>query len=230
MDWSARASFLTLTFHYSPTVSQSNVAFKRFRTWITRYFPEASFVWRRETQPQRGAIHFHLMCFNLPYIPQWFLQDTWTTFTGEDLSILHIKVMKNRKHGMAYIAKYVAKMPASVGITSLELSPYLHKPKKPSIGRCWGVINADALPFAPVTRLACYDTDLTRQFWILADVLTRGRCGQDAHLVIMFTDSANHMMHWIQEHCAGVLPLDADEGKICYNRHQLQTNRSVKNA
>jgi len=64
-----RTSFLTLTFAGMPSAEQAKAAFKRFRSRLDRRFAKWSAVWRMEYQ-ERGAIHFHLICFNLPYIPQ----------------------------------------------------------------------------------------------------------------------------------------------------------------
>lgn len=222
MDWSARATFLTLTFHSCPTISQSNTAFKRFRTWMGRAYPGASAIWRREFQPKRGAIHFHLIVFNLPFIPQRFLQEIWTRHTGEDRSIVHVTLLKNRKHGMAYVSKYVAKLPEEESTTSLELSPYQHTREKTSIGRCWGYVNADALPYAPAERFETPDEDLTAYFWVAASALTGGRCGQNEHVCIMFADDASVMYDWMREHCRLVNDLWPGEGKICYNVNSIR--------
>lgn len=225
MSYDQRTSFVTLTFHYTPTVPQSNAAFKRFRSWFTKRFPDAAAVWRRETQPQRGAIHFHLLIFNMPYIPQAELQDIWTRCTQEDRSIVDIRRVKNRKHALRYVSKYIAKLPEEVGTTSLELSPYLQRPEKKSVGRAWGWINADGLPYADAERIEIDDDDISASFWMLAGVLTFGRCGNDKHIAILFYDDPEAMFELIKRKARHSRLLSPNEGKICYNetKSQLET-------
>jgi hypothetical protein len=218
MAYDQRTSFVTLTFHNTPTVSQSNAAFKRFRAWITATYPGAAAVWRREVQPERGAIHFHLLIFNLPFIPQNYFQSIWTRCTQEDLSIVDIRRVRSRKHALRYVSKYIAKLPTERGTTSLELSPYLQPAEKKSVGRAWGWINAEALPFAPTERIAIDDPDVSASFWLLAGALTFGRCGNDAHIAILFYDDPDVMFTLIKRKAKWWTSLDPGEGKICYNK------------
>jgi len=222
LSYDQRTSFVTLTFHNTPTVSQSNVAFKRFRSWLTATYPGAAAVWRRETQPDRGAIHFHLLIFNLPYIPQNTLQAIWTRCTQEDLSIVDIRRVRSRKHALRYVSKYIAKLPAERGATSLELSPYLQESEKKSVGRAWGWINAEALPYAPCERIKLDNPDISASFWLIAGALTFGHCGNNPHVAILFYDDPSVMFDAIKRRAEWFTTLDPSEGKICYNvRNEL---------
>lgn len=221
LEYTGDTSFLTLTFHGVPTLSQSNAAFKRFRAWFMKRLPNASAVWRREKQPGRGSFHFHLLVFNVPYIPQAELQDIWTRCTQEDRSIVHVRRVHNRKHALAYVSKYIAKVPPAEKVTSLELSPYLQQPEKPSVGRAWGWINADALPFAEAERIVIDDDNVGASIWLAVSVLSWARCGNDPHLLIFFTDDGDFWMKRIQELAVWSRNLSPLDGKICYNEQTV---------
>lgn len=217
MSFDRRVSFLTLTFHASPTIAQSNVAFKRLMRILRRRYPDFYAVWRREFQPQRGAIHFHLLCFALPFIPQAELQDLWTRCTGEDRSIVDIRLVKSRKHAMAYVSKYIAKVQDDKKISSLENSPYRDREHRKSIGRCWGYVNVKAFAFAPTTRVAINDPDLTAYWWWSIRCLTNGRCGNSKHVLICFGDDVHDQMEFAMKHARLYGELPPEDGKVCYD-------------
>lgn len=230
VDYSGRVVFITLTFHGNPTLSQSNAAFKRFRAWFGYSYPGAAVIWRREQQPGRGAFHFHLLVYGMAFIPQNALQAIWTRCTGEDLSIVDIRLVHSRKHAMKYVSKYIAKLPDEPGITSLELSPYLQKKEKPSVGRAWGWINQEALPMAPVERIVIDDPDISASFWLAASALTGLRCGNDPHLCILLSDQADWLLMRIKQRAAWWRQLLSQEGKICYSGDELRTHMHVINS
>ena len=218
MDFTARCTFLTLTFHGDPTVSQSNKALKRFIQRLNRKFPGASAVWRRELQPQRAVIHFHLLIFNMPFWDQRDLQLVWSACTREDRSIVWVKLLYGRRAAMAYVSKYIAKALDEPEITSLDICPYQPVPRKRKIGRSWGYINADALPLAQAERVAVVDDGLTAWLWRAIREKTHGRCGQDPHIVIMFGEEAGAIMLFIRQNARVIGELPPETGKICYNR------------
>ena len=111
---------------------------------LTRKFPVSSGVWRLEYQPKRGAIHFHLLVFNLPYWKQADLQNEWEACTGEEKSITDIRLLHGARSVMAYIAKYIAKVDDSIH-TSLDDGSYQHG-EDGKAGRFWGWINKKLLP------------------------------------------------------------------------------------
>lgn len=140
-----RATFITLTFKEIVTNERAKTCFKRFSMRLRRRFSHASGVWRMEMQ-ERGAIHFHLLVFNLPFWKQKDLQATWEDCTEEDTSICDIRLVHGARSIMAYIAKYIAKKDE----TSLDDVSYQHADRDTgeisSMGRCWGWINKNALP------------------------------------------------------------------------------------
>lgn len=140
-----RATFLTLTFTGIQTNEYAKKVFKRFVMRVRRKYRNVSAVWRMELQ-ERGAIHFHVLAFNLPFWKQAELQRTWELCTGETRSIADIRLVHGARSVMAYISKYIAK----ADNTSLDDVSYQHANQDTgeieSFGRCWGWINKDALP------------------------------------------------------------------------------------
>jgi len=144
-----RASFLTLTITRIVSNETAKIYFKRFTARLRRNFPNTSAVWRMEFQ-ERGAIHFHLLAFNLPFWKQKDLQATWEACTEEPMSICHIKLVHGARSVMAYISKYIAKPDERTEITSLEDGSYQHGSAGGLAGRFWGYVNKKLLPLGEV--------------------------------------------------------------------------------
>jgi len=140
-----RATFITLTFKGYPTNAEAKRALHAFMSYLSRNFPKASACWRMEYQ-ERGAIHFHLLCFNLPYWPQKALGEVWTRITRETASRVDIRLVRSRRGVMHYVSKYIAKVEKKSGFTSFIQAPYLHGYKKWRKGRFWGYHNKKHLP------------------------------------------------------------------------------------
>lgn len=140
-----RASFLTLTFHEFCCPKCAQKALKRFLMRLRRAFPGVSGLWRKEYQ-KTGRPHFHLMLFGLPFVPQSKLQEVWTDCTGEDRSIVHIKLASGKRSIMSYISKYMSKAVDGAELSSLEDSTYQHMPRDSCTGRLWGWLNKANLP------------------------------------------------------------------------------------
>jgi len=140
-----RATFITLTFTEIVTNERAKMVFKRFLMRLRRRFVEVSGVWRMEFQ-ERGAIHFHLLLFRLPFWKQMELQLCWEACTEETRSIAHITLVHGARRIASYISKYIAKKDE----TSLEDVSYQHVDREsgeiPALGRFWGWINKNALP------------------------------------------------------------------------------------
>jgi hypothetical protein len=144
-----RASFITLTFTEIVSNARAKTVFKRFAMRLRRAYPMASAVWRMEFQ-ERGAIHFHLLCFKLPFWAQRELQKTWEACTEESTSIAHIKLVHGARSIMSYIAKYIAKVDDR-DPTSLEDDTYQHgEGGDRRSGRFWGYHNKELLPLGEV--------------------------------------------------------------------------------
>jgi len=140
-----RATFITLTFAEVVSHAEAKRAFKQFSQRIRRAFPMASVVWRLEYQPKRGAIHFHLLCFRLPFWPQAALQKSWEECTGELISIADVRLVHGARSVMAYVSKYIAKIDDQPN-TSLDDGSYQHEGREPALSRFWGWINKECLP------------------------------------------------------------------------------------
>ena len=140
-----RATFITLTFKGYPTNAEAKRALHAFMSHLSRNFPQASACWRMEYQ-SRGAIHFHLLCFNLTFWKQKALSETWTRITRENASRVDIRLVRSRKGVMHYVSKYIAKVDKKSGSTSFIQVPYLHGYRKWRKGRFWGYHNQKCLP------------------------------------------------------------------------------------
>lgn len=140
-----RATFITLTFAEMVSHENAKRAFKRFTMRLRRAFPKASAIWRLEYQPKRGAIHYHILLFNLPFWKQATLQKTWEACTGEVRSIVDIRLVHGARSVMAYVSKYIAKVDDSPP-ASLDDGSYQHVEGERAAGRFWGWIQKELLP------------------------------------------------------------------------------------
>ena len=136
--------------------------------------PRVSGIWRLELQ-KRGAPHFHLILFNLPYLGFEQLRRWWEEIIGwnqERESVPHVFVRIERidsmKKLMCYVSKYCAKVEKapqarqdagdalqSEGVDGagggalLDSASYLTAERE-TVGRWWGIINREGLPLAVV--------------------------------------------------------------------------------
>jgi len=140
-----RATFITLTFSSEVTNEDAKKALKRFTMRVRRAYEAVSGVWRMEYQ-ERGAIHFHLLMFNLPFWKQSDLQGVWEACTKQERSIVNIKLVHGARSVMGYISKYIAKKDERSEIASLDDGSYQHEGRDRLSGRFWGWINKELLP------------------------------------------------------------------------------------
>lgn len=153
------AKFITLTYGQAwPSAQQAKAHLRAFLERIRRRWPKASAIWRIEYQ-KRGAPHFHLIVFGLPFWPKSEVARHWSEVIGDDYldysadldapraPFTRIEALAGHKHAMQYMSKYVAKVPdedsAAASAPGFNTSAYLHE------GRWWGVFNAAFLPYAP---------------------------------------------------------------------------------
>lgn len=175
-----RVVFMTLTFSSNPELSEARRAFKMFTMRIRRKNPQMSAIWRLERQ-KRGAIHYHLIMFDFPFTPQAGLQSSWEECTGEETSILDIRlVRRGRKSVMYYVSKYVAKHgdgdgDGVSGSTSLVKGTYQHEVES---GRHWGYINREKLPFADRFEYHVEGGDAVRYALWGITATSKGRSGK----------------------------------------------------
>lgn len=140
-----RATFITLTFKGYPTNEVAKLALHAFLQRIARSFPTASCVWRMEYQ-KRGSIHFHLLCFNLPYWDWKEILAAWKACSRQRIARIDVTLIKSRRGVQSYISKYIAKCDKKSGKAFFIHPPYLHGCRKWRKGRFWGYHNKKALP------------------------------------------------------------------------------------
>jgi len=193
-----RCTFLTLTFSGSPDNQTAKAALKRFTMRLRRLYPDMSALWRLERQ-ERGAIHFHLILFNLPYIPQKGLQSVWEQCTGEARSIIHIKLLNSNRAVFNYVSKYVAKPEEVLGSPSLDELTYQH-----ASGRHWGYINKKALPFAVKWSFHVADDDAIRYAMWSCFALSHGKAGRSTEYTRLYCQDALEMLRYTLSICTHV--------------------------
>jgi len=140
------ASGLFLTFTYRANMQDHTDAKKHLDLllrWLKYHHPEGAFLWRMEYQ-KRGAIHFHVIAFNVRRIEIQSLTQYWQELTGDN-SYPDIETMHNRRRALYYVSKYVAKHESN-NPSGFISEPYSEKPA--FFGRFWGVVNRKLLPFA----------------------------------------------------------------------------------
>lgn len=136
----SRATFVTLTYPATyPEVRRAKEHLRAFLERIRRLHPESSAIWRLEFQA-RGAPHFHIVFYNLPYLPFHVLRKMWREVIGHsetEALFVNIKLCTSKREIANYVSKYVAKV-----------SSLFNKDAYPHVGRWWGVFNKDALPLS----------------------------------------------------------------------------------
>lgn len=107
--WGQKPKFLTLTFAENiQDMKSANYEFKKFRQrleYITQV--KLKYVVVVEFQ-ERGAIHYHVVFFNLPYIKHKVLTDLW----GQGL--IWINAIDDVDNVGAYVSKYMTKNDDSI--------------------------------------------------------------------------------------------------------------------
>lgn len=188
------SKFITLTFSKQPTHAAAKAAFKRFTMRMRRKWPLAAAIWRMEYQ-QRGSVHFHLIAFNLPYVPQRLLQAIWTDCTGEDRSIVDIRLVRGHRMLLSYVSKYIAKRTHAKSPTSLDIDAYQHAAPEDDCGRFWGVLNRAGLPFAVALAALLVNCETARYIqWSMA-ASTGFRLRRSSSRMTLFADDA---FLWLQ--------------------------------
>ena len=147
--------FLTLTYPAEfPSPAEAKKHLRTFLKRVSRLYPGASGVWRLEFQ-ERGAPHFHLVLFNLPFMPKELVQSWWGDIIGFDAPFTRIEFISTRKKLVNYVSKYTAKVGGRRGF---NIDAYLTAEGKfihpqtgevsNSVGRHWGIFNGELLPYA----------------------------------------------------------------------------------
>lgn len=156
--------FLTLTYPSNMTDSEKGKQHLRsFLERVRRRYPRASAIWRIEYQ-KRGAVHFHLLFFNLPFWKADNIRQVWSEIIGEQNPRIRIETCRSRKKTTFYMSKYLAKV-ASEASVSLSNGPYLHA------GRHWGSFNKAHMPMAALHLFEVFGS--LKAFWDLRRAIDR---------------------------------------------------------
>ena len=133
--------FLTLTYPSNMNDAATGKAHLRaFLERVRRRYPKASAIWRIEYQ-KRGAVHFHLVFFNLPYWKADTIRLVWGEIIGEDNPRIKIETIRTKRGTTYYVSKYIAKV-GNAALVSLSFLPYSHA------GNHWGYFNKSEIPMA----------------------------------------------------------------------------------
>jgi len=149
--------FITLTYEKDMTNAQTAKAHLRsFIKRLQRLYQnrKMAFVWRMEFQ-ERGAVHFHIMAFDLPFTPKETIKSMWAQVIGGYDPFTRIEMIYSSKKTMNYVSKYVAKVdkPEIGGFNPLTyLSAYQQK-HGDEIGIVWGIIGKQNLPMAELVTI-----------------------------------------------------------------------------
>src|SRR3990172_2040103 len=144
-----RTVFITLTYPYLQTDHQaakrhlSNML-KRLQRWGA-----TTIIWRMEYQ-DNGSIHFHLICFGLPWLPFDDLKMMWRGGIDYPDSALFVRIQRitSMRMLLGYVSKYIAKLP-----TLLDIEPY----PAVFIGRFWGIVGRKYAPLADLYRFVVHN-------------------------------------------------------------------------
>lgn len=177
VDWqNHKAVFITLTYHNQiPDERSAKSDLRALLKRIWRGYGHHASVWRMEYQPARGAVHFHVIVFDLPYLPKGELLTMWREVTNDEtITMTRIELLYNRKKAMRYLAKYLAKPAVSRSgveaeqlldlaclvcvLGGLDTLPYpAEGEEKTSAGRFWGIEQRALIPYAALTVVAIGD-------------------------------------------------------------------------
>ena len=105
--WGEKPKFFTLTFAENVMdIKWANNEFKKFRQRLSRHIwgcpNNLKYVAVIEFQ-KRGAVHYHVVTFNMPYVPHSVLEEIWGN------GWVHIRVIDDCDNVGAYVTKYMTK-------------------------------------------------------------------------------------------------------------------------
>jgi hypothetical protein len=105
--WGEKAKFFTLTFREHVTdIKQANNEFKKFRQRLSRHIwkcPNALKYVAVIEFMKNGRVHYHMVTFNMPYVPHSVLEEIWGN------GWVHIRAIDDCDNVGAYVTKYMTK-------------------------------------------------------------------------------------------------------------------------
>jgi len=111
IDWTnQRAQFITLTYHSNMmNARKAKRDLRAFSKRLYRRYGNIPMLWKLEPQ-KRGAWHFHVLAFNLPYISKGEVLKHWRAVTHEvTITQVDIEPIISAKKARSYICKYMSK-------------------------------------------------------------------------------------------------------------------------
>jgi len=211
IDWTGqRAQFITLTYHENMQDAQTAKKHKRalLKRWYRRFGLLAT-LWKLEPQ-KRGAWHFHLLVWGMPYLSHNDLLADWRGVTGDDtITQVKIEPIQSAKKARSYVAKYVGKPvldslllqlfalalwwhPAHVLLVGLDYLP------KQAVwffpGRFWGIENRKKMHWA---TLRVVSVARTPAIWQLKRGARRQWRGINANQYQGFTLFVRNPSQWL---------------------------------
>jgi len=216
--------FLTFTYRGEVSHVDAKKHLDLMLRWLKRKLPSSAFIWRMEYQ-RRGVIHFHVLQLGTRRVSRSVFDGItvhWQKVTCDE-SYPDIKTIHNKRHVMRYVSKYLAKSEQAVTpaafcedvaadsvseAASAADAGFIYVPyseKREFVGRFWGVVNRDKLPFADKTIVDFHGSALAfLEYRRMARRYTRGRCYFPSRLQ-GFTVFVNNSEKWLSawQHVTG---------------------------
>lgn len=195
----SKVTFLTLTTraHLHPRVLK-RLAQKLFKR-ISRKYPRLAIIWRLEFQ-KRGAPHLHCVLYNAPWVDRLWLVSSWSILIEQANPIVDLRRVTSHRQLTSYVSKYVAKVTDStlLDIGTKNAVQFGRYPgMKESVGRIWGVWNADSLPFDVLERAS---VPLGGSWWMIRQYCRKfyDHISEDDYAgFTVFTDNPYHALQHI---------------------------------
>lgn len=168
--------FLTLTYPAEyPTAKQSKRHLAAFFKRLGRRYPDAGAVWGLEFQ-DRGAPHYHVILYGLPFVPKALIQSMWGDVIGFERPFTRIEYLRSVRGAVSYASKYLGKprgLPES-GEGGLDYVPYsavAEDDGRP--GRFWGMWQGENLPWGEACEVTFKGDEALQAFYRLRRLARR---------------------------------------------------------
>lgn len=185
--------FITLTYpaEWPAETATCKAHLDAFTKRLVRRFPHASLLWKLEYQ-RRGAPHYHLLLFNVPFLNAKVVAAWWYDIVGSRRpEHLAAGTECKRARGWGGVMHYVSKYLAKHTDCGSDTSP----------GRFWGVVNRADLPIVLLVLTVAWKTayQLRRVLWKRASVkgYKTGRRGRWAGVSVY---APNELLLLLLEH------------------------------